>query len=246
MSAHSGLSRGGAFSPLRLAVTAPGSRAALSFGLPGGWGKTTRTDITLPPDGQTPDLNGVSSFIQGNGHRDMLPLPVVFHLNGALPCRFRLVFSVSAAGAHPTLALDGNPAAETDFPATGKDQDTDQEISLEVPAGTHIVSVFNTGPDWVNVKRISVTDYVPAVAVLAKGDAHAVFFWAYTRDRQSAARAATLTVTGLAPGRYRVRLWEPWQGRALPPIPAVRQAGQWQVTLPAMTKDIAGVVEPER
>ena len=241
----SGLARGGDFAPLHPAVDAPGSRAALTFAPPGGWGKTTRFDITLSSDGQAPDLNGVSSFIQGGSHRDMLPQPLAFHLHCAVPCRFQLrVGTVARAGAHPTLALDGKPAGELDLRAAANDHDANQEVGVAVPAGEHTVSLGNSGPDWFVANQILVTNYAPSVAVLAKGNAQVVFFWAYVRDRSTAPRSATLSLTGLAPGRYQVRLWDTWKGQALPSVYILHQPGALTVTLPTMARDMAGVVEP--
>ncbi len=247
----SGLSRGGDFLLMLLTVDAPGHRSALSFAPPDGWNKTTRTDVMLSSDGQTPDLSGVSSFIQGNGHRDMLPQPIQFHLQCAAPCRFQITLgTISQAGAHPTLSLDGKLTAETEFAPSNQDHDANQPLSVDVPAGVHTVSLFNTGPDWFVVRQISVTNYVPSVAVLAKGDAHTVFFWAYTRNREDAPRSATLTLNSLAPGRYQVRLWAPWQGHALSLAPILHNTSgmgdERGFTLPAFSRDIAGVVQPVR
>ena len=242
-----GLAQGSGCEPIRLGLDAPGPRAALSIAPTMSWGKTTRTDVTMPSDGQTPDLSGVSSFVQGRNHRDLLPQPVAFHLLCVAPCRFQvLVGTVARSGAHPVLALDGKPVGEMDFPAGAKDHDANQTLGIDVPAGTHAVSLFNTGQDWFIMGQISVTGYAPAVAVLAKGDTHGAFFWAYTRDRPGPARAATLSFPGLSPGRYRVRLWDPWQGRVLPGTPAVWANGCLRLTLPAVDRDVAGVVEAER
>ena len=243
----SGLSRGSGFKPTLLGVDAPGARAALSFAPAMSWGKTTRTDVPVPSDGRAPDLSGVSSFVQGSNHRDLLPQSVAFHLQCAGPCRFQiLVGSVARAGAHPVLMLDGKPAGETNYAPSDKDHDVNQPLGIDVPVGAHAISLFNTGQDWFVLGQISVTDYAPAVAALAKGDAHGAFFWAYARDRNGPAQAATLSFPGLSPDRYRVRLWDTWRGRVLPSVPAIRVNGRVTVTLPAVDRDVAGVVEAVR
>jgi len=230
-----------ALSP-RLRTT--GAFADLSFTPPGGFEKATRETITLSSDGQTPDLSGIPAFIQGQNHRDMMPRPIAFVLNCPSPCQFRLdIGTVARAGAHPFLTLDGKPGAGADFPAADADHDAGQTLSLDLPAGPHRVSVFNTGPDWIVVHRLTVTRYAPPVAALAKGDARHAVFWTYIRDRSGTMPAkATLILPGLAPGRYAVRLWDPWLGREIAPIKAVTRAGKVEVTLPNMTRDLAGMV----
>ena len=101
-------------------------------------------------------------------------------------------------GAHPVLTLDGKTAAEADYPATAGESRLNQTIGVDVPAGAHTVSVFNTGPDWYMARSITVTGYAPAVGALARGDAHAAVFWAYARDRSASAPLnAQVTLPGL-------------------------------------------------
>jgi len=227
-------------------VRATGAYGDLSFTPPGGFEKATRETVTLSSDGQTPDLSGVSSFIQGRNHRDMMPRPITFVLNCPAPCRFRLDLGmVAKAGAHPILTVDGKPGTEADFPASGADHDAGQTLSVDVPAGPHRVALFNTGQDWFVVRRLAVTGYAPPVAALAKGNAHRAFFWAYARDRKAGSPAqATLVLTGLTPGPYTVRLWDPWQGRELAPVKAVTRAGHVEVALPPIARDLAGMAAP--
>ena len=227
-------------------VRTAGAYGDLSFTPLGGFEKATRETVTLTPDGQTPDLSGLPAFFQGQNHRDMLPRPVTFVVDCPAPSQFRLdIGNVARAGAHPVLTLDGKPGAEADFPAADTDHDAAQTLSVDLPVGPHRVTVFNTGPDWFVVHRLAVTHYAPPVAALAKGDARSAVFWAYTRDRSAVTSAkATLVLTGLAPGRYTVRLWDPWNGREIAPVQATTRAGAVEVALPGMTRDLAGVVTP--
>jgi len=237
---HSGLK---ALSP-RLRAT--GALGELVFTPPGGFEKATRETVTLSADGRTPDLSGVPSFIQGQNHRDMMPRPISFVLDCPTPCRFLLdIGAVAKAGAHPVLTVDGGPGAEADFSAVLKDRDAKETLAVDLPAGAHRVGLFNTGPDWFVVRRLAVTQYAPPVAVLAKGDARHAFFWAYARDRSSTAPIrATLVLTGMAPGAYVVRLWDPWLGREMAPVTATAGTEGIEVSLPAVTRDVAGMVEP--
>ncbi len=235
----------GALDTISPGVDAPGPRADLSFAPPGGWGTTTRSDITLPSDGGTPDLSGVSSFIQGTSHRDMMPQPITFHLHCTGPAQFQVgVGSVSGGGAHATLALDGQAAQEADYPASAGNHDVNAVLSVDVPVGDHTVALGNTGPDWFVARQITVTDYVPAVAVLAKGGARSAVFWAYVRPGSGTGpRDAVLSVPGLRPGRYVVRLWDTGLGRPLGVPQVVALHGPvLRVPLPGLTGDVAGEV----
>lgn len=231
---------------ISLSVRTTGAFGDLSFAPPGGWGNVTRNRVTLFSDGRPPDLHGIPSFIQGQNHRDMMPVPLTFALNCPAPCQFRLSLgTIAKAGAHPVLTLDSKPGAEADFPASAADHEANQTLTVDLPAGPHEVALSNTGQDWFVVQRLTVTHYAPPIAVLAKGNSHRLFFWAYNRDRSGASPAkATLLLTGLTPGRYTVRLWDTWQGREFEPVKAMAQAGHMEIALPDFTRDIAGEVGP--
>lgn len=224
-------------------VAADGPRGPLSFA-PDGWGNFTRDRVVVPASGSAPDLSGLSGFFQGKNHRDMMPKPITFVLDCAAPCQFVLSLGdVAKAGAHPTLTVDGVRAAEKDFPVAYADHAAAQTLTVALPAGHHEVSVFNEGQDWFVVKNTTVTDYAPPVAALARGGGQSAVFWVYARSRTASIPAgATLTLPGLTAGRCTVRLWDTWTGRALPPVQAVSRGGSVTVTLPAFSRDLAGVV----
>ncbi len=223
-------------------VSAPGALADLSFAPPDGWGPTTKTSITLAPGGATPDLSGVSSYVQGNNHRDMLPKPIAFSLNCAQPSEFRLeIGTVAAGGAHPVLTVDGQPAQEQDFPAAPKNHEAGQSLSVQVPAGAHQVGVFNTGQDWFVLNKVVVTHYAPPVAALARGTNSSAVFWAYARPGGSqTVQEAQIVFPTLTPGVYTVRLWDIATGSPLPASVVKASTSGLRISLPAFSRDIAG------
>lgn len=230
-------------SALTPTLSAPGALADLSFAPPDGWGPTTRTLVTLAPGGATPSLSGVSSYVQGRNHRDLLPRPLVFSLTCAQPTEFRLEMgTVAAGGAHPALTLDGQPGAEHDFPAAPKDHEAGQNLSVQVPPGVHQVSVFNTGADWFVLSRVVVTHYVPPVAALARGTNHSAVFWAYARPgAPDTVAGAQIAFPKLLPGAYRVQLWDIANGKPLSASRVTATAAGLRIPLPVFTRDIAGV-----
>ena len=225
-------------------VTAPGAYSDLSFAPSGGWEKFTRDTVTLPAGGAALDLSGLSSFFQGEGHRDMMPRPITFLVNCPAACRFVVTpGDISKVGARPTLSVDGKVAAAQDFPAAPENHPATQTLAADLTPGPHRVALSNPGPDWFTVRRLTVTRYAPPVAVLAKGNRRAAVFWAYARDRRGRSlSSATLKLSGLASGPCRVRLWDPWQGREIAPGRAVRRGGAVEVALPPMARDLAGIV----
>ncbi|MBV9848630.1 MAG: DUF5060 domain-containing protein [Armatimonadetes bacterium] len=233
--------------PVQARVTAAAGRADLSFTPSGGWGPTTSSDITAAPDGTITGLSGVSSFIQGRNNRKLMPKPLTIHLRCEKPCRFEVqIDTVSRGGAHPQLLVDGTRVSEKDYPAAeptaAREQRVSDTLSADLTPGTHAVTLSNTGADWFVARRLTITDYAPSLAVLAKGNSQSAFFWAYNRDRGGTRpTSGTISVPGLAPGRYAVHLWNTEIGQPLKaPARARVVNGRLTVTLPPFAKDIAG------
>lgn len=232
--------------PSRFALTAradaPGPRADLVCAPPGGWGPTTRPLVPLLPDGAAPDLSGVSAYVQGRAHRDLLPGPIVFSLACARPTLVRLDLGiVAASGAHPTLSLDSRLVGEHEFPATARDHEAECSLSLLVPPGAHQVAVFNTGADWVVLRRLVAAGYGPPVSALARGTDRSAVFWARAQFPAAPTAGATVLLPALRPGAYQVRLWDIARARSLPPVRAHATKAGLRIALPPFRRDIAGV-----
>lgn len=225
-------------------------RGDLSFAPPLGWGATRSYAVTASPeDGSLSGLEGVSSSIQGKNHREMTREPVVFHLNYPQAGQFILnLDTIAKAGAHPEIRLDGNVVLEKDYPASDADRKSPGEaLTVDVPAGRHDVSVWNTDKDWFTIDRITLTGYVPALAVLAKGNAHSVFFWAYAQTRPypgalpTQPLSGTLRFGGLTAGTYALTLWDTATGQPLGPPRTLKAAnGTVTVNMPSVQNDVAG------
>jgi hypothetical protein len=228
------------------AVDTGSSRGDLSFAPTDGWVATTNFNVDVPSDGSVPNITGISSFIQGQGHREWTSQPIIFHVNCASPCQFQVTAStISASGAHLTLSLDGVQKADRIFPAGSGDQSSSPPVSIDVPAGRHDIALFNTGPDWFIAKQITITNLVPSVAVLAKGNATHVAFWAYNRGTESGAANARVSFAGLKPGKYRFVVWDIDKGTPIASDNTNVKAGQpLTATVKSFTADVAGAVIP--
>jgi len=226
-----------------LNAMATGGAADLPITPPLGWAKTTAFNVELGRDGGSAGLNGVSAFIQGTNHRDMTERPIVFHVQG--PVEFRMVIgTVAKAGSDPQVSLDGQIVKELHYPAGDADRDVNEPVAIHIPVGSHAISLFNTGFDWYSVKSITLPAYAPALGVLAKGNDHGAVFWAYDRDRsRTEPIAGGFTLTGLKDGAYDVHLWDTWKGTLIDaPMTARAEGGKLKVTLPEVTRDLAGWV----
>jgi hypothetical protein len=229
------------------AVDTGKEKADLAFGAPGDWGTTTKFDVQVPSDGTLPDMHGVSQFIQGVSHREMTAKPIAFHLDCALPCKFSVTATtISAGGSNVRLGLDGTEITHQDFPAGAGNRNVNLVTSIDVPAGAHTVTVFNTGGDWFVVGKFTVTNFVPAVAVFAKANVNHVAFWVYDRNVfEQIPHRANLTFSGLKPGSYRVDLWDTQSGKSSTET-VVKSAVDdgVPVKIPNFVHDVAGVVVP--
>ena len=225
-----------------VSAESPGKLARLQFAFPGGWESTTSFDVDLAPSGTITGLAGISSFVQGSGHRDMTAQPIVFHLHGAAPVRLSVgIGRVASGGAHPTITVDGMPVVDRDYPGTGKDVDANDTLGANVGPGDHEVALFNAGADWFTVSQVSVENYAPALAAMARTDGTAIDFWVYDRERGSKDPIdGALTFHGIPDGRYKVRLWDTWNQVELPSISAHATGGSLVVPINGLVRDWAG------
>jgi hypothetical protein len=115
---------------------------------------------------------------------------------------------------------------------------------VDIPAGSHTVTVVNNGLDWLVAGKFTVTNLVPIVALLAKGNSRKTAFWAYDRNVfEERPHSATLRFSNLHPGKYVVHLWDTKDGQPKGDIDTKStESGGLEFTLPPFTQDIAGVI----
>jgi hypothetical protein len=226
-------------------ILSNGALGDLAFTLPEEWRSTSQSDIEVTADGSIPDIGGVSGFIQGSNHRDMMPKPLSFHVDSKSGTTFSAKIDVAArAGAHAVLLLDGNQVADVDYPRTTADRQVTDILTASVPAGKHVITLENTGFDWYKATAITLTHYAPAspYAVEAKGNDHFALFWLTSTDGTAQpASAVKLSLPNLKNGRYKLHLWATSDGKPVStPQPIDLDQGIATVSLPPVTPDIAG------
>ena len=225
-----------------------GDLADVVFSLPGDWKAMTQSDVDVPSDGSAPDAGGTSGFIQGSNHQDMMPKPITFHIDAIAPTTFRIGIAVAAkAGTHAVLLLDGQPAVDKNYPAADADQNVNDTLSVDVPAGSHTVTLGNTGFDWFKISTITLTHFAPSApyAIQAKGNDHFALFRITpapgVTDRPS---SLTLAMPNLKDSRYAVHFWSTTDGHEIgSPQTVTFTGGSAAVSLPSFDPDVAGWIE---
>ena len=238
--------------PLRVAADT-GRRTDLTFGPGIGWGKSLTTRYVVRPDA-VEGVGGMSAYLQGDANRDLFPradFAVDFPADGTFAVRFD---QLSPAGARVAVAVDGEERSVVTLdPPQGADAagaagPTPVRVGVELPltAGPHEVTLRNTGRDWVRVGQISLSDYAPEVAVLAKGDAEVAVLWAYRRTpavQEALPLTAKLTVPGRAPGRYAVTWVDTATGDQISAATATAgDNGTLTLTTPPLRPDVAAIL----
>jgi len=233
-------------------TTATVETAALGpfvFGPAGGWGKPGPGKLVVGRDGVVDGLKDLPGFLHGQYHKD---LPTVWTCEVDYPAagKFSVALNqIARAGAVLVLSVDGQEKLRREFPATDKDTGSDAVLTVEVPAGKHTVTVSNQGQDWVVVRNLTLTPYAVALALLGKQDAELLVVWLYRGDVNDAGEqtiAGTLTVPGMAAGRWLVTFYDCLSGAAAGQREVtVAQDGTLTIELPAVGRDLAVVVRKQ-
>lgn len=150
------LAEGDSFAPQPLTFQSR-QAGAVSFAPGRGWDSTAKYDFNMPEDAANGALGQVSGFVQGSGHRDMVKEPIKFRFSAAKPGKFTLTIgTIARQGATVLMDLDGVNKIREVFGSQDQDTPVGRSFSMDFPAGTHTVSIFNDGPDWYTVDRIQI------------------------------------------------------------------------------------------
>jgi hypothetical protein len=236
--------------PVNLPVSTS-QKADLRFGPGGGFAAASQTDFVVGQAGPPPGMDKFPAFLQGQAHRDMLPKPLTFQVSYGQPGKFTVTIGqVSRAGGHLKVGVDGK-TVERDFPAADKDHAptaVEAAVQADVPAGSHTITVENTGRDWVTVREFSFSDYAPALAAKARVGKDYAAAWIYHRSQWDAPKDANLTpasgrilLASLQPGRYRATWWDTREGRTIDASDLTVSKDKESATLatPPINRDVA-------
>ncbi len=122
-----------------------------------------------------------------------------------------------------------------------------------MPAGNHRIRIENFGKDWVRVARYTFTgckvlDKPNLLVCGMKTDGQALL-WLQNRDsdwynhagrgKMSPVDPSTVTVQGLADGKYMAEWWETWKGAPERKETVTVKGGSLPVSIPTLTTDVA-------
>lgn len=230
--------------PSAVDIASPDYKGDLTFTCPGGWNAPKSYDVYPKHDGVIAGLDGLPSFIQGNYHRELLAKPILFHVDYDKPGKFIFnVARIAASGAHPVVKLDNKTVIDVDYPNTGHDQDVDKNLSVDVPAGAHTISLYNQDKDWIVIGKIILQNYTPALGVIAKGNARFAAFWAYDSNRNSNRKiSGALTFNNLLEGSYEVIYWDTHTGNPVLHRQGSVTKAKLILQIHDLSSDIAGTI----
>ena len=178
------------------------------------------------------------------------------------------VGTVSQAG-YLRVTLDGKTAYECEFstgPGDGpwkrsmqlKKENIyqcvyDKEIEIDVPPGSHSITLSNTGKDWIGIEKITLKGYIdPGLANarcigMTVGDE--MLLWVQNKESNwrnaldgiepGLIKGAVLEVNDLADGRYRVEWWDTYRGDVIHSEDFRSKDGTMHIDVPEFRRDLA-------
>lgn len=234
------------------------TRGDLGFGPGGDWGAARQNEFRVTGDKAPEGMALLPRFVQGRANRSLGPLPLLFHVSLVQSGTFSVQLSqVAKAGAHLQLSVDGQNGIERDFPATAADSAPSGDaarLQIEVPQGDHVVSLQNSGSDWAQISRFTLSNSASTLGALALSNPNFFCAWVYGRSGVMAApgtrtafNTGQLRLPVLRAGRYRATWWDTRAGRVLQSRELLQKAGVplAALTTPPIERDVALFVEPK-
>ncbi len=236
--------------------------APLSFSPGGGFSASKINTFTLKHSGLPKGISSYPTYLQGQSHRSMMPSPLTLKLNCIHPTTVTLqIGEVSASGATVEMSSDGAASGQDftsrNYSAESKNYSpatSDSMLTLQLNPGDHTVEIQNIGSDWATIKQISVSDYVPALAVYARTGNNYAAGWVYSRLQSSSAGAASgisgsMAIPQLKPGDYTITWWNTYTGEPVSTakITVVKTAKiETIVPIPVVVNDAAFYITSKR
>lgn len=188
-----------------------------------GWGGVPEeTDFTLHAGGTATIPLEVAGYLMGAVYNTHLRRsPVRFHIEGDAPARFGvLVEDVSASGATLHIRIDGRDVLTQAFPPGSVSPQT--LVTVEVPPGSRLIEVDNTGLDWLRISGYLLEGLGPQSRVFGLQGGGDIVLWVQDRNHTYAGIVAGYVPTpiadarllfdDIAPGTYDVLWWDTWKG----------------------------------
>jgi len=254
--------------PVNVGEPLPGAAPfAVTLPLDAGWGSKLPGRLAVPdPDAASRSAGALNAFVHGSAHAD-LRLP--FQIDAWFTNDARLVLHLNSVsgGAVLTVRVDGREIFRRSLP--NKDgqwvvnNEYNEDIAVDLPAGRHLVEVRNAGSDWFYLDWVRLENVLPAsyangwqpspVAVGLRRERYALLYVVNPRASWPAnATNAVLApwtggpvrLRGLPAGRYRAVWFEPASARRVGETAGVSDGTVLPLPLLEFVEDLAGRIEP--
>jgi hypothetical protein len=240
---------------------------AVTLPLDAAWG--ARLDGTLAvadADAASQSTARLNRFVHGTAHQD---LRTPFRLSAWLTNDARLVLHLNAVsgGAVMTVRVDGEEVFRRSLPnrdgGSEVNQEYNEEVVVELPAGRRRLEVHNAGADWFNLDWVRLENVLPAtypggwkpspIAVGLRGERTALVYVVNPRASFPAHatnavmtpwRDGAIEVRGLPAGRHRAAWFEPASAKRVGETVGDAEDGRLMLPLPEFAEDLAGWIEP--
>lgn len=250
----------------------PPSLADVSAPLADEWRRQPDGEVRLGQDGEW--LGGVPSAFLFSPSKPDLRAPLRLRLEMPQAGTVRLTVGRVSSSATLKVTVDGNTALTREFrcgpPGQGRYKETtwaeqwgiwqctfDEEVSLDLAAGSRLVELTNEAGDWMTVPRILITGYrdaaLPNVRALVLVDRKQAIGWFQDRastwqaDRDGVAleEIAPLRVafSGLDDGPCAITWLDTWKGVPLREGKAAAAGGMLTLETPPFRRDVALIVQ---
>ena len=221
--------------------------------------------VKIGSDGAVSVQGQVAGILHGNVNHLNLHNPLAFDLDLPHPTRLRIsVSGVSGyGGAHLVAVLDKATILDKPMPDVnppGKHdtlQQYDGEYKIDVPAGTHALTVENTGTDWMLVSYVlerAERKREPDLRLYGMRGKTVSLIWVQnamhnyrgiyaTGHQPDAIPPTVLTVPNWPKGKYRARFWDTYAGKETGTQTVSVDSKGLRLELPAIRKDIGIKIE---
>ena len=208
----------------------------------------------------------LSAYLQGRAHAErQRPIrlaawfgekaKVVVHVN-SVAADAELVVRVDGVEALRAAIADRDGLAQVN-------KEIDQDFTVELAPGKHLVEIANTGRDWIfldsiRLEQVRTADfaggwkYGPEAAGLRSGEKAIIYVcspWVVFpagahRFNPPLLTKPTVTLTDWPAGRFQVRWFDPRTGAAAGTAEAASSDGMLTLPAPGFRDDLAGIVTP--
>jgi hypothetical protein len=227
------------------------------------WGPKLAGQLAVTaPISATLAAGALNTYFQGSAHPD---LRIPFRLNAWWATNALLVMHLNSvsSGAILTVLVDGRENFRKTLPnldgSWNVNNEYNQDIPVDLPAGKHLVEIKNAGSDWFYLDWVRLENVLPSqypggwqpspAAVGIRGEGETLVYVVSPQVNYPAnatnqvvepLRGASLVLQNLPAGRYQARWFSPVNGQPMGTSSGVSDGTLLNLPLPEFTEDAAG------